>query len=108
MDDQLRAFADPTRREILQGLLKGEAAAGDIAAAFSTTGPAISHHLRVLNEAGLVTVRRRAQSRLYSINTEAVAALRAEFDDFWGAALPRLKTVIESDRRARRKRKKKL
>ena len=85
--------------------MQGEAAAGDIAAGFPLTGPAISHHLRVLTEAGLVTVRKQAQSRLYSIDAEEVAALRADFDDFWSAALPRLKFAVESDRRAERNRK---
>lgn len=97
MNAQLRALSDPTRLEILRGLSKGEAQAGEIAAAFSVSRPAISHHLKVLNEAGLIKMRRRAQSRLYSIDADAVAELRERFDRFWDDALPRLKAAVESD-----------
>ena len=102
MDAQLKALSDPIRREILRGLSRGEAQAGDIAAAFAVSRPAISHHLRVLSEAGLITMRRQAQSRLYAIDAEAVRALRGRFDRFWDDALPRLKALIEADRKAKR------
>lgn len=104
VDTQLRALADPTRLRILSALSRGELQAGQIAAAFPVSRPAISHHLRVLSEAGLVRMRRRAQSRLYSIDAAAVMELRARFDRFWDGALPRLKAVVEADRRARRSR----
>jgi len=97
MDAQLRALSDPTRLEILRALAGGEKQAGEIAAAFPVSGPAISHHLRVLSEAGLVKMRRRAQARLYSLDAAAVRELRRRFDRFWDAALPRLKAVVESD-----------
>lgn len=102
---QLRALADPTRLAILRVLSRGERQAGEIAAAFPVSGPAISHHLKVLSEAGLVKMRRRAQSRLYSLDAAAVAELRARFDRFWDDALPRLKAVVESDLRAGRSRR---
>ena len=97
MDAQLRALTDPTRREILRHLSLGELSAGEIAGSFQVSGPAISHHLRVLNKAGLVTMRKHAQSRLYAINVAAVMRLRARFNRFWDDALPRLKAVVESE-----------
>jgi len=103
MDAQLRALSDPTRLEILRALARREQPAGEIAAAFPVSRPAISHHLRVLSEAGLVRMRRRAQSRLYSIDAEAVRELRSRFDRFWDGALPQLKAVVEADQQARRR-----
>jgi len=105
MDAQLRALSDPTRLEILRSLSGGERQAGEIAAAFPVSGPAISHHLRVLSEAGLVKMRKRAQARLYSLDAAAVRELRARFDRFWDDALPRLKAVVEADSKARRARR---
>lgn len=105
MDVQFRALSDPIRLEILRRLSRGEAQAGDIAASFSVSRPAISHHLKVLSEAGLIKMRRRAQSRLYSIDAGTVMELRARFNRFWDDALPRLKAVVESDQRTKRKRK---
>lgn len=102
MNTQFHALADPTRLEILQRLRVGETQAGDIAAAFDVSRPAISHHLKVLVDAGLITMRRQAQSRLYSIDEQAVAKLRAQFNSFWDEALPRLKAVVEADQKARR------
>lgn len=97
MHTEFHAMADPTRLEILRRLSLGEMAAGDIAAAFDVTRPAISHHLKVLTEAGLISMRRQAQSRLYSVDMVAVEALRQQFNSFWDAALPRLKAVVEAD-----------
>jgi DNA-binding transcriptional ArsR family regulator len=62
------AIADPTRRAILDALRRGERSAGDIAALFPVSRPAVSKHLRVLRRAGLVGERRVSQSRLYSLN----------------------------------------
>jgi len=99
MDAQLRALTNPTRRQILRCLAGGERSAGDIARRFHQTRPAISQHLTQLCDAGLLTMRRRAQSRLYSIDVKTVDSLRVQFDDFWEQALPRLKRVVESDLR---------
>lgn len=106
MNEQLKALADPIRLEILRGLSGGESQAGDIASAFDLTRPAISHHLKVLTDVGLIKMRRNAQSRLYSIDVGAVMELRGRFNDFWDQALPRLKAVAESDQSAKQKRKK--
>ncbi len=103
MDTQLRAINDPTRREILRRLSAGEQSAGAIASRFQVTRPAISHHLGVLRDAGLITVRREAQSRLYAIDIGAVNRLRARFNQFWDDALPRLKSVVESEHPTGRK-----
>lgn len=105
MDAQLRALSDPTRLEILRSLARGEAQAGEIAAAFPVSRPAISHHLKVLSDAGLIRMRRRAQSRIYSIDADAVTKLRRRFNLFWDSALPRLKAAAEADPRARRRRR---
>lgn len=105
MDAQLRAITDPTRRKILRQLAAGERSAGDIAARFNVTRPAISHHLAVLRDAGLVSIRKERQSRLYSIDSAAVERLRAHFDQFWDDALPRLKSVVEAAQRKSRKKR---
>jgi DNA-binding transcriptional ArsR family regulator len=102
MDTQLHAIADPTRREILRQLSAGEQSAGAIAALFDVTRPAVSHHLRVLRDAGLISVRRKAQSRIYSLDAAALDQLRARFNQFWDDALPRLKSVVEANSRASR------
>ncbi len=64
-----KALADPTRREILRLLRKGEMSAGDLAERFDMTKPTMSHHFAVLREADLVVSRREAQTILYSLNT---------------------------------------
>lgn len=103
MNRQLKALADPVRLEILRGLSGRELQAGEIASVFDLTRPAISHHLRVLADAGLIRMRRDAQSRLYSIDVDAVMELRSQFNGFWDQALPKLKAVIGADLKAKRK-----
>jgi DNA-binding transcriptional ArsR family regulator len=74
--DLFAAIADPTRRAMLELLRRGERPAGDFGVAFPhLTQPALSRHLRVLREAGLVTVRPEAQSRLYRLRPEGLEAL---------------------------------
>jgi DNA-binding transcriptional ArsR family regulator len=70
--DAFAALADPTRREIVELLADGERPAGEIAARFDVTGPAISRHLRVLRDTDVVTVRRDAQRWVYSLNPERI------------------------------------
>ena len=104
MDTQLKAITDSTRREILRRLAANEeVSAGAIASRFDVSRPAISHHLNVLLNAGLITVRREAQTRLYSIDAHAVARLRRWFDSYWDEALPRLKAAIEDEQGRRRR-----
>lgn len=83
--DPFAALADPTRRAILEMLSRrGELPAGDIAAAFTMSAPAVSQHLKALREAGLVLVERRGQQRIYRVN---VAAMREV--ETWAAGLRR-------------------
>ena len=93
------AIAQPKRREILRLLAAGERSAGDVASRFSVTQPAISQHLKVLKEAGLVSDRRDGARRLYSVRPEGLAQLQSFLTDVMPAALERLKEAAEEDER---------
>lgn len=97
MDSVFRALADDTRRRILALVWREERSAGDIAAAFAVTRPAISQHLRVLREAGLITVRRQGTKRLYTARPEALAGARAAIEAFWSDRLDHLKNLVEGE-----------
>ncbi|HEY7524631.1 MAG TPA: metalloregulator ArsR/SmtB family transcription factor [Candidatus Limnocylindrales bacterium] len=97
MDVALRALAEPRRRSILRLVRDREMAAGEIAAFFDVTRPAISQHLAVLRAAGLVHERRDAQRRLYRARPEAVADVRAWLDAFWDEGPARLRDTAETD-----------
>jgi DNA-binding transcriptional ArsR family regulator len=99
MDSVLQAIAEPRRREILVLIRGGELAAGDIAAHFDVTRPAISQHLQVLAAAGLVTVRKDGTRRLYQARPEGLADLRAFLESFWDDRLLRLKQAAEAEER---------
>ena len=83
LDQALRGVSDPIRRRILSLLRDQELAAGAIADEFDVTRPAISHHLRVLREAGLVTERRNGQNRFYSANRDGIEVLKEWFHSFF-------------------------
>jgi DNA-binding transcriptional ArsR family regulator len=100
VDAALKALAAPRRREILSLLRRDELCAGDIAAHFDVTRPAISQHLRVLAVAGLVSERRDGTRRLYAARPESVAELRKFLETFWDAGLARLKTLAEAEQRS--------
>lgn len=92
------AIADPTRRAILDSLRVKERSAGDIAALFPVSRPAVSRHLRVLRRAGLVRERRAAQSRLYSLAADPLREVNdwlQDYQAFWALRLQRLKQVAE-------------
>lgn len=93
----VRAIAEPRRREILRLVSSQELPAGAIASHFDVTRPAISQHLRVLKDAGLVTERREGTRRLYRARPEGLAELRAFFETLWDDGLARLKAVAEED-----------
>jgi DNA-binding transcriptional ArsR family regulator len=94
----LNALADPRRRAILRLVREVERPSGEIAAEFpDVTGPAISQHLRVLREAGLLAERRAGTRRLYRARPEGLRELRAWIREFWGDALEDLKEAFESD-----------
>ena len=95
MDLVLRAIAEPRRREILRLIQDAELSAGDIASHFEVTRPAISQHLQVLAEAGLVTVRRQGTKRLYQARPEGLAELKAFLEAFWDERLRHLKQAAE-------------
>src|SRR5262252_3673168 len=101
----IQAMADQTRFEILHLVRSRELAAGDIAAYFDTTRPAVSQHLRILHRAGLVQERRMGTKRLYALRPEGFEQLRAFVEGFWDVRLQRLKLAAEAtERRQRRKR----
>jgi len=105
MDAQLRAIAEPRRREILRLVWSQERSAGEIAQRFDVTRPAISQHLAVLKEANLVTERRDGVRRLYRANTDTMAELRAFLDDYWTSGLERLRDVAEAAQERKRQTK---
>src|SRR5919206_4154317 len=95
----LQALADPRRQAILHLVRDSERPAGEIAAYFpEVTGPAISQHLKVLREAGLLAERRVGTRRLYRARPEGLRELRAWLRDFWGEALEDLRDAAERDR----------
>ena len=100
--DALQAIAEPRRREILRVIWSEELAAGEIAARFEVTRPAISQHLRVLREAGAVHVRKDGRRRLYRANHTTLRPLRAYLEKMWARALGDLQSLAEDEERKRR------
>lgn len=98
------ALSDPTRRRILEMLATRELPAGEIARRFDMTPPAVSQHLKLLRDAGLVHVRRDAQRRIYALDPNGLAELdawMAKFRRFWSARLDPLESELtESKSRA--------
>ena len=97
IDVTLRALAEPRRREILSLVQDRELAAGEIAGRFDVTRPAISQHLAVLREAGLITERRAGTRRLYRARPRGAAELRTWLDAFWDDGLTRLRQAAEQE-----------
>ena len=89
------ALGDPTRRAAFERLAPGPLAVGEIAAGPPVSRPAVSQHLRVLREAGLVTERREGTRRVYSVDPRGLADLRAYLDSFWNQALASFKDAAE-------------
>jgi DNA-binding transcriptional ArsR family regulator len=89
------ALADPTRRTILARLADAPAAVGQLAAGLPVTRSAVSQHLRVLKDAGLVSERAEGTRRIYRLNPAAVAALRDQLDTYWQRALSGYKDISE-------------
>jgi len=103
MDAALKAIANPHRREILRLVGVGELSAGEIAERFDVTRPAVSQHLSVLKEAGLVDERRDGTRRLYRANPNGLVELRDYLDRFWGDRLDALKREAEREEEQRGK-----
>jgi DNA-binding transcriptional ArsR family regulator len=91
----LTALADPTRRSILERLRDGERAAGDLGSDLPITQPAVSKHLRILREAGLVTERRAGTRRIYAVERTALTELQTWLEGFWTDALGAFKEAAE-------------
>jgi len=97
MEAALKAIAEPRRRAILQLVRDHERSAGEIAAQFDVSRPAVSQHLTVLKEAGLVSERRNGTRRLYRARPEGLTTLRAFLDELWGDRLEALKREAERE-----------
>jgi DNA-binding transcriptional ArsR family regulator len=95
----LKAIAAPHRRTILRLVSDEELSAGEIASHFDLTRPAVSQHLSVLKEAGLVDERRNGTRRLYRARPEGLDELKAFLDEFWGERLEALKREAEREER---------
>jgi DNA-binding transcriptional ArsR family regulator len=91
----LSALADPTRRRVFERLKSGPKAVGAIARGMPVSRPAVSQHLRVLKEAGLVADQPEGTRRVYFIDPEGLGALRAWLDQFWDQALTAFKGEVE-------------
>jgi DNA-binding transcriptional ArsR family regulator len=91
----LTALGDPTRREIFERLAERPQAVGELAGGLPVSRPAVSQHLKVLKDAGLVVDRRVGNRRIYQLNPEGVGALRAYLDQFWNRALAAFKVAVE-------------
>jgi DNA-binding transcriptional ArsR family regulator len=104
IDRVARAVAEPRRREILTLVREGEMSAGEIASRFDVSRPAVSQHLAVLREAGLLSERREGTRRFYSARPEALAGLRDFLNRFWSDRLERLKLAAELEQQRRNKR----
>ncbi len=91
------ALADPTRRRVLERLTDRPMAVGEIAAGMPVSRPAVSQHLKVLKEAGLVSDRQDGARRIYAIDPNGLGAMRAWLDQFWEGAMLALKAEIEKD-----------
>jgi DNA-binding transcriptional ArsR family regulator len=99
MINTLKAIAAPRRQEILRLVWNQERAAGDIAQHFDVSRPAISKHLRILREAGLLDERRKGTQRLYSARAEPLLELRRFLDSFWDEGLQAIKQAAEAGSR---------
>ncbi|HRP06122.1 MAG: winged helix-turn-helix transcriptional regulator [Phycisphaerales bacterium] len=103
----LEALADPTRRRIVELLARGDRTAGELVKAFDISAPAISQHLNVLREAGLVKTRADGQTRIQSLNPEGLDQVGAWLDktrSFWSRRLDALERELRAeDERAKRK-----
>jgi DNA-binding transcriptional ArsR family regulator len=100
MQTVVSAISEPRRREILRLVHDRELAAGEIASRFDVTRTAISQHLTVLKNAGLVSERREGTRRLYRARPEGLAELQSFLDGFWEDHLQRLKVEVEQEKRS--------
>ena len=95
-DKALAALADPTRREVFERLRRGPRSVKTIAHGMPVSRPAVSQHLKVLKEAGLVADRPEGNRRVYYIDPDGIGALRGWLDQFWDAALAAFQAEVEA------------
>jgi DNA-binding transcriptional ArsR family regulator len=93
----LTALGDPTRRAIFERLADRPRAVGELAREFPVSRPAVSQHLKVLKDAGLVIDRRVGNRRIYQLDPDGVGALRAYLDQFWNRALTAFQVAVKRD-----------
>jgi DNA-binding transcriptional ArsR family regulator len=91
----LLALGDPTRLAIVEQLVEGPLAVVDLAKVLPVSRPAVSQHLRILKDAGLVIDEPAGNRRIYRVDPDALAALRGHLDQFWEKALASYKTIVE-------------
>jgi DNA-binding transcriptional ArsR family regulator len=101
----LDAFGDPTRRRVFERLRHRTRSVREIADGMDVSRPAVSQHLKVLHEAGLVVVRAEGTRRLYSVEPRGIEALRGWLDGFWDEALTAFKQAVEREAAKERKRR---
>jgi DNA-binding transcriptional ArsR family regulator len=99
-DRGLAALADPTRRLIFERVVQAPAAVGEVAASFSVSRPAVSQHLRVLADAGLVSVRTEGARRVYSVDPRGLSELRSYMERMWAGALSEFEKAAATRARA--------
>lgn len=97
------ALGDRTRREILLALAAGPMSVGELAGQLPVTRPAVSQHLKVLKEAGLVSDEAVGTRRIYRLDAAGVAALREQLDDFWDRALSGFRSIAERPKSPRKR-----
>ena len=93
----LNALGDPTRRAIFERLGRGPLAVGELARELPVSRPAVSQHLKVLKEAGLVIDRADGTRRLYQLDPAGIEAMRVYLDTFWNQALAAFKDAVEKE-----------
>ena len=99
--DVFKAIADPTRRQLLQVLSGGDRAVSELAEPFDMSLPALSRHLQVLREVGLVTQERSGRQRIYHLNAEPLQEVGewiAHFEEFWDGKLDALALFLDEDK----------
>jgi DNA-binding transcriptional ArsR family regulator len=94
-EQALQALADPTRRQIFERLQKGPTSVGTLAEALPISRPAVSQHLKVLKDAGLVSERREGVRRIYGVEIRGLVELRRYLDRFWDEALDAFQHEVE-------------
>jgi DNA-binding transcriptional ArsR family regulator len=97
----LTALSDPTRRAVFERVLEAPQSVGEIAKSMPISRPAVSQHLRVLKEAGLVADRAEGTRRVYAIDPQGLGALRKWLDQFWDAALQAFAEEVERSEKSR-------